>query len=111
MYTYNMYLTTLSGTQVIFIYVVVRLIEEALDKITAIKQQEAGEKSRASRQQTQPPLSIEDIQTRYVYMCVYVFMCVCVCVFMCVCVCVYVFVCMCLCVCVCVCVCMRVLLQ
>ncbi|XP_065887610.1 SAGA-associated factor 29-like [Dysidea avara] len=41
-----------------------QLIEETLDKITAIKQQEAGEKSRASRQHVQPPMSIEDIQTR-----------------------------------------------
>ena len=45
---------------------VVRLIEETLDKITAIKQQEAGEKSRATRQHVQPPMSIEDIQTRCV---------------------------------------------
>ena len=78
---------------------IIRLIEEALDKISTIKQQEAGEKSRASRQQTQPPLSIEDIQTRYVCECV-------------LCICKYAstyryvyFVCLCLCLCVCLCVC------
>ena len=76
---------------------IIRLIEEALDKISTIKQQEAGEKSRASRQQTQPPLSIEDIQTR----CVCVFLCTHLCIHVCVCMLVLcVFVCVLACVCV-----------
>jgi len=58
------------------VQIVVRLIEETLDKITAIKQQEAGEKSRATRQHVQPPMSIEDIQTRCVVCGVCVYMCV-----------------------------------
>ena len=116
---------------------IIRLIEEALDKISTIKQQEAGEKSRASRQQTQPPLSIEDIQTRcvcvcvclsvcclcalahvcihtrfyvhvYVYVFVYVRLCACVCVHACVFVGAYLCVCMCACLRACVCACLGV---